>query len=79
MSLRDLDTDPVLASQVELVETIVRDIRPLTIVNEGEALLRLLQEFVTDRASVVAAIAVVLLCKARTQMAWQGTTGDSER
>lgn len=61
----------VLDEQREHLETIVRGIRPLTIVDERKALLELLQTFESDggaRASTVAAFAVIALAKARTRI-----------
>ena len=65
MSLNDIKEHPVLASQSELLDSIVRDIRPMVIVDEVKALRNLVEIFMedTDRAATTAAFAVIELAK----------------
>lgn len=68
MSLNDIRDDAVLVGQLDLLDDMVRGIRPMTILDEKQALLELLQTFVSDggaRAPVVAALAVIQLAKIR--------------
>ena len=68
MSLNDLRHDPVLSSQLDRLEDIVRGIRPMTVLDERMALRELLETFMSDggeRAASIAGFAVIQLAKIR--------------
>lgn len=75
MSLNDLRDDPVLSSQLDKLEEIVRGIRPMTILDERMALRQLLETFMSDggeRAAAIAGYAVIQLAKIRDPY-WSAT------
>jgi len=68
VSLSDLRDDPILSSQLDHLEEIVRGIRPMTVLDEREALRQLLEVFMSDggeRAASIAGFAVIQLAKIR--------------